>query len=251
MIKEIFKRALFYLSVPKCVFCEEPLDYTDKCFCKSCRAKYEEWKREIDCSRCANILSRCSCSKRILMKNNVNQIFKLYKYRAFQEDIPGKRIIYSLKEDYRSDVFDFLAEELAEAIDYNLKIDKNKLIITNVPRRQKAISQFGYDHAAELAKRVAKILGVRYVSILKSKAKKPQKGRTDRRKNAKFVLKHGDWSFLKGHTVLIVDDIITSGSSVLAASEIIKNLGVRKRMAACIAMSYKDYYQIPFKRELI
>ena len=251
MLKEIYKRALFYLSVPKCVFCEEPLDYNDRCFCPVCREKYEEWKREIDCSRCANILSRCTCSNRLLMKNNVNDIYKLYKYRAFQEDIPGKRIIYSLKEDYRSDVFDFLADELSTTINASLQFDREDLIITNIPRRRKAISHYGYDHAAELAKRVAKRLGVRYVSILKSKAKKPQKGRIDRRKNAKFALKRGDWSFLKGKTVLIIDDIITSGSSILAASEIIKRLGVRKRKAACIAISFKDYYVKPYKRELI
>ena len=251
MLKEIYKRALFYLSVPKCVFCEEPLDYTDRCFCSVCREKYEEWKREIDCSRCANILSRCTCSNRLLMKNNVNVIYKLYKYRAFQEDIPGKRIIYSLKEDYRSDVFDFLADELSEAIANSLTVDKEDLVITNVPRRRKAINHFGYDHAAELAKRVSKRLGVKYVSILKSKAKKPQKGGLNRRKNAKFALKRGDWSFLKGKTVLIIDDIITSGSSILAASEIIKKLGARRRMAACIAISFKDYYVKRFNRELI
>lgn len=248
MLKELFKRALFYISVPKCVFCEEPLDYTDRCFCPSCRAKYEEWKREIDCSRCANILSKCTCSKKLLMDNSINTVFKLYKYRSFQPDSPGKRIIYSLKEDHRADVFEFLADELANAISNSLKADREKLIITNVPRRPKAISNFGYDHAAELAKRVAKRLGVRYVSFLKSKAKKAQKGGVNRRKNARFVLKRGDWSFLKGNTVLIIDDIITSGSSILAVSNHLKALGVRKRMAACIAISYKDYY---IKREVI
>lgn len=248
MIKELFKRAIFYISVPKCVFCDEPLDYNDKCFCPDCRKRYDEWKREIDCSRCANILSRCTCSKKLLMDNNINTVYKLYKYRSFTEDTPGKRIIYSLKEDNRADVFEFLADELAEAIGNSLQIDKEKLIITNVPRRQKAISSFGYDHAAELAKRVANRLGVRYVSVLKSKSKKAQKGSFNRRKNVKLAYKRGDFGFLKGNTVLIIDDIITSGSSILAVSEKLKALGVRKRMAACIAVSYKDYY---VKRELI
>ena len=243
MINELIKRALYYLSVPKCVFCEKPLDYTDKCFCLECSKMYYEWKNQINCSRCAKILSRCTCSKKLLMDNHVNKVIKLYKYRALSEDNPNKRIIYSLKEDNRADVFDFLADELCDAINASLEIDKDKFIITNVPRRKKGIITFGYDHAAELAKRVAKRLGVRYVSILKSKSKKAQKGTTNRRKNVKLRFKRGDFSFLKGNTVLIIDDIITSGSSILAVSDKLKQLGVRKRMAACIGMSYKDYYK--------
>ncbi len=203
--------------------------------------KYEEWKREIDCSRCANILSQCSCGNKLLAENHIHKVFKLYKYRAYQEDNPNKRIIYALKEDNRIDVFDFLADELANAIkSSNLKC--KRLIVTNVPRRPKGISTFGYDHAAELAKRVANRLDARYVSFLKSKSRKSQKESCNRQKNVRLVLKRGDWSFMKGSTVLIIDDIITTGNSIVAVSNHLKKLGVKKRIAGCIAIAYKDFY---------
>ena len=243
MLKDFFKRIMFYITVPKCIFCGEILDYADRCFCPECRAKYNEWKNSRNCSRCAKVYYNCTCTNSLLEKSNVHSVYKLYRYRPQDELTPSKRIIFALKEDNRHDVVEFLADELtATIISSGIKIDKDAMFITNVPRRKKAIIKYGYDHAAELAKAVAKRLDLEYVSLLVSQSKRAQKklSTTERRKNAKIKQKHGDFSGLKGKCAIIVDDIITTGASISAVSDRLKELGVRKRIAACIGIAYKD-----------
>ena len=243
MIKEFFKRVMFYVTVPKCVFCGEILDFNDRCFCPKCKEQYDEWKNSRNCSRCAKIYCNCTCTSALLSENNVHTVYKLYRYRAIDEVNPSKKIIFALKEDNRRDVVEFLADELYNAIKSSgLKIDKEKMLVTNVPRRKKAILKFGYDHAAELAKALAKRLDIEYVSLLVSLSKRAQKKLStgERRKNLIFKFKRGKFSHLKGKSAFIVDEIITSGASISAVSDKLKEIGVHKRMAACIGVAYKD-----------
>lgn len=245
---ELFKRFLFYVSVPKCVSCKEILTYGDKALCPSCLKEYEEQKTR-QCSRCSKKLSECKCSNFMLERNRIRNVIKVYRYNPNKQELPGNQLIYSLKQDNRADVFDFLAEELSRAISNNLKISgyEDRYIITYVPRRFKAIQEYGYDHARELAKRVAKILNIKFVPLLVSKTEKAQKEvvQSERRKNAKYILARNVPSSLNGLTVILVDDIITSGSSIIGSSEPIRVLKPKRIIAASLAIAYKDSYIKP------
>ena len=204
---------------------------------------YDEYKHSRNCSRCAKIYCNCTCTSALLEENNIHTVVKLYRYRAIDDVNPSKKIIFSLKEDNRRDVVEFLADELCEAIlSSGLKIDKDSMFVTNVPRRKKAILKFGYDHAATLARAVAKRLDIEYVSLLVSRSKRAQKDLTpgERRKNLRFGFKHGKFERLKGKSAVIIDDIITTGASIASVSDKLKELGVRNRIAACIGIAYKD-----------
>jgi predicted amidophosphoribosyltransferase len=91
-----------------------------------------------------------------------------------------------------------------------------------------------------LAREVANRLGAEYIPLLKSNAKKPQKSleAEDRFKNADFyIAKDID---IGGRGVIIVDDIITSGASMSKAAALIRSLGCREIIGACLAIAYKD-----------
>ena len=91
-----------------------------------------------------------------------------------------------------------------------------------------------------LAKAVADRLSGRYIELLKSNAKNPQKSldSAERRKNADFYLVND--IDLKGKTVIIIDDIITSGSSMANAAALVRSLGSKDIVAASLAIAYKD-----------
>ena len=241
MIKEIYKRILFYASVPKCVNCESILDYEDECFCKECRPVYEEFKLR-NCALCSRPLTECSCSNKYMRSCGIKSVIKVYRYRAWEKDIPSNKIIYSLKEQNRSDVFDFLASELYTSITNSLTVDKDKFVIVNIPRRSKSIIDFGYDHAREIAKRLAKRLDIDYIPVLKSLSKKAQKETigSERATNAVFAFRKKHTARLKGKIVIIVDDIITTGSSMVSAAKLLRKNGARKTIAATIAIAYKN-----------
>ena len=233
--KEIFKRAIYYISVPKCVLCKKILDYGEEGLCKDCMNEYQNHKRR-NCPRCSRILSECFCTYDVLEKHGVKTLVKLFRYSKSEQSMPSNYLIYSLKQDNRDDVIDFLSKELAEALKKCLQFDLSEYVITSVPRRKKAVINYGYDHAKCLAKAVSKRLGITYIEILKSQSKRPQKSvyGQERIKNAKFEYKSKKHFTLKGKNVIIIDDIITTGASMCNCAALIKALKPKRIIGACL-----------------
>lgn len=241
-VKELSDKVLFALSVPKCVACREPLDYGQNAFCLKCSAEFEEIKTR-NCSRCAKKLSSCSCSNAYLESHFVHSVIKCFRYLIREETNVANALIFSLKKDNRSDVLELCKREMVAAIRNSIDTPES-YIFTNIPRRRAAIIEHGIDHSALLAKAVAEEIGAEYISIFNSKSKKPQKSleRAERLKNAEFkLLKEID---LTGKSVIIVDDIITTGASMAMAAALLRSLGARNIVAATLAIAYKDKYEL-------
>lgn len=237
-ISRFMDRVLFALSVPQCVGCKTRLNYGELAFCPKCSSEFEEFKTR-NCSRCGRVLNRCDCSNEFLRSHYVKRVIKCYRYLDREEARAGNRFIYSLKRDNRYDVLERAASELACAI-LNSVEHPEEYIITNVPRRQDAIVEYGIDHSALLARAVADKLSCEHLELLRSRARKEQKTLEieDRFKNADFYIsKDID---LAGRSVIIVDDIITTGASIGKAASLIRSMGARDIIAACLAIAYKD-----------
>lgn len=242
-VKSIFRDILFYLSVPYCISCGERIDKHDMAFCPKCSAEFREIASR-NCSVCNKLLVECTCSCDYLESLRVKRVVKVFRYKNREENLTANRLIYSLKGEDRFDVTEYASDVLCEAIRNSFNSFDN-VVITNVPRRKRAIVKFGYDHAARLARAVAKKLGAKYVDVLRSRARTPQKAKREheRRLNAKFSIKRR--MDLTGKTVIIVDDVITTGSSVGACAVLLREMKPREIAAASLAIAYKDKYVPP------
>ncbi len=237
-------KVLFWVSVPKCVFCGERLERYELALCKDCKNEYYDSK-ERSCSVCGNPVYHCTCTNKYLESHFIHKLIKVYRYQI-GEELPSNTLIYKLKRDYRRDVFDFLTEELVKSFSYSQKIEDG-MIITSVPRRRKSKKKYGYDHAKILAKALSKRLSVEYAELLSSKTKIAQKKAQsveERKQNAIFKLKNEKLD-LSGKTVVLVDDIVTTGASMGACAFQLKALAPKKIIGASIAIAYKDVYQPP------
>ena len=244
----LFDKILFFISVPKCVFCGEALKLGERGICKKCSVLYDNAKAR-NCSICSKPLYLCDCTSKYLESHYVHKLVKVFRYRS-GENSPANQLIYYLKRDNRRDIVDFLAEELSNSILASVKIDSNT-IITYVPRRKKAILEYGIDHSKDLAKAIAKKLSVDYAPTLISLSKKPQKKAEnieDRRENAQFKLKNRNTD-LTQKTVILVDDIVTTGASMGAAAFNLKTLDAKRIIGAAISVAYKDYYIPPSSKD--
>lgn len=244
--KEFINKILFYVSVPKCVGCKTRLSVNDSALCPECMKEYNNIKLR-NCSICSKPLCECSCSNEYLKAHYVKKLIKVFRY-VHREPLPSNNLIYSLKRDNRRDVLDFLTKELCDSI--NNSIDNPKeLIFTNVPRRKESIRKYGIDHAELLAKSVAKCFSATYYQPLYSNSRYEQKHMSsiDRIKNADFKIKKNAKD-LKGKTVVLVDDIVTTGASMGACAMLLRALKTKKTVGAVIAVAYKDDY-IPFDKE--
>lgn len=244
--KTIKDSVLFYISVPKCVGCKIKLSRSDVALCPDCLKEYDNIKQR-NCSICAKPLDFCTCTNKYLDSHYIHKLIKVFRY-VQREPLPSNNLIYSLKRDNRRDVLEFLSRELIDAISHSI-INVNECVFTNVPRRREARSKYGFDHAKLLAKYIANHFSAQYYQPIISKAKISQKktlGR-DRIKNATFKLKTKTKD-LTGKTVIIVDDIVTTGSSMGACATLIRALGAKRIIGAAISIAYKDMYT-PINRE--
>lgn len=245
-LKEFKDNVFFYLSVPRCVGCKERLSKSDTALCPDCLREYREIKKR-NCSLCSKTLDFCSCTNKYLDAHYVHKLIKVFRY-VERDSLPSNNLIYSLKRDNRKDVLDFLTDELSAAISNSIK-QPGEYVFINVPRRRKEAAKYGIDHARLLAKSLAKRFSAEYYQPLISKSKKAQKKTSgqERVSNAKFKLKRRAKD-LKGKSVIIIDDIVTTGASMGACAALIRALRPKKILGASVSIAFKDAY-VPFSRE--
>ena len=238
MSNSLYTKLIFYITVPKCVYCKSKLQIDDKALCKECLKIYNENKL-INCPLCAKTYDKCSCPNDFLNKHGVKSLYKVFKYKA-REKSPQNSLIFALKQENRHDVFTFLSDELSRSIQFS-NPDLSKLVITNIPRRKSSINRYGYDHARVLAQQISKNLKIPYLNLLKSNAEIAQKEMKskDRLQNVSLEIRNDDIS-LKGKHIVIVDDIVTTGSSMSVASMLLRSIGASKVYGATLAIAYRD-----------
>ena len=171
--------------------------------------------------------------------NNLKNHIKLFRYDIRDENRAANSLIYALKSSNRKDVVEFLTAELSLSVSASVE-NISECIFTNVPRRKGAVIKFGYDQSELLAKSLAKRFGAEYKPLLASLSKKSQKQlrKRERLSNADFMLISSEP--LGKKTVIIVDDIVTTGASVVSAAKLIRKLGRVRIVAASVAYAYKD-----------
>ena len=230
---------LFKLSVPKCVCCRKRLLNNEKALCEICLNKYREAKTR-SCSICSKILSECSCQNLYLKTHFVKGLSKLVRYNSGVQRDVALRLIINMKNKRREDVLDFVAHEMVKSINTVFTSLPHDTVVTYVPNRKSAIRERGFDHAGVLAEAVAKRLNFEFMPLLKSTATKAQKSLTQlqRQANARFELL-GDPD-IKGRTVLIIDDVVTSGASMGNSASMIRALRPQNIYGAAVAIAYKD-----------
>ncbi len=147
-----------------------------------------------------------------------------------------KKLIYNFKyKPYLSDLKDSLIDLFYEAIIQNeifQKIYGDKPILVPIPLHDARLRSRGYNHAKILALGLCEKLNLRIADILKrTKDTKSQAGlkREERLKN----LSHAfcvprNILVSKYPNVFLVDDILTTGSTLLEAAKVLKRKGVKR-----------------------
>ena len=154
----------------------------------------------------------------------------------------------------------FFADRIFEMICKEKYLDID-FVIVPVPGNVKDTDR-EYVQAEFLAKRVAKKLKKQYVcdAIRKRKSVKSQtkcRSVAERRKNAHkaFILNKGKFEKLAGKTVVLIDDIATTGATLSSVAETLKSAGVEKIYGVCVAKTptmreRKSRYIIPYPEEM-
>ncbi len=205
----------------KCAFCGE---FTGgEVFCSVCAAKYEQMKL-VPCKRCGEAHSLCRCRAEKLWGERKVRARHLFAYDGEM----AKSLIYKLKRKNLSSLQVFLGSELASLIRQELRRGE-KYIITYAPRAQKSVREYGFDQAELLARGASKSFHFPVESVFERErgANTEQKtlGREEREENAKGAFRICNGAEVAGKTLIIIDDVTTTGSTAARLCELALGAG--------------------------
>jgi ComF family protein len=231
---------------PKCAGCREifRVKYGEKNeLCSECAKKWELLKATI-CPDCGEPWFLCHCAPSLLGKAGATTLIKLVPYR--HKSAVSNNVILYVKRNCDKRTFDCLSDQVS----YELKkycekigIRRDDAIVTFAPRRQKTVSEIGFDQAKLLSRMIASKTGISFVPTLKrmrsggrAQKKLDSSQRADNVKGI-FELKKGVDVGKK--TVFIFDDLVTTGATMSECVKLFKKQGASLIVGICISSPEK------------
>ena len=115
--------------------------------------------------------------------------------------------------------------------------------LTWCPRSPVKYLETGFDQGEEVCRRMAKLLGCRCASLLaweKFASEQKELDARARRENARDTLILRTSKIREGMKVLLFDDIITTGSTICAAADILHRSGASAVFPVALARTYPE-----------
>lgn len=216
MLKKIFRYCVDILYPPLCPFCDGVIP-AGRSFCQKCESEFPE----------QGIVTKASES--ILCVSPFAYIDK------YSEAV--KRFKFSGRRQY--------ANALAHTISTEVKREYAPLRIDGVcfvPMMDKRVKKRGYNQSELLAKELAKLMGVPFVKALvkiKENEEQHKLPASMRIKNVKGVYDVINGAELKGKALLLVDDIITTGSTLSECARLLVKRGAYSVHCATVTVVQK------------
>ena len=211
----ILTKLLDLLYPPRCILCRKLLQDTENGVCRACRKTL----RTVPVSEQRRDIQRIElCAAPFHYEGAVRESLLRYKFHG----VTAYARVY--------------ADFIAKSIDENLISCDS---ITWVPLSKKRLRRRGYDQAQILAEELAKKLGLPCERMLiKQRDTRPQSSMDSaekRRANASGAYVCREGLALKGRTVLLVDDIVTTGATMSECAKQLKAAGCKAVYGAAAA----------------
>lgn len=236
LIKEFF-RILLDLIYPKrgiCILCGKDKTQDKKSICEDCKNDLE-YNDGLCCQKCGRPLNHyygldlcydCICKAPIFDKGVAP-----LKYEGYTREC-----IHKYKYKDQAYLYEFFAELIvAKLIEEYIQFD----IVIPVPLSRKRFSKRGYNQAELLAIYIAKVMksNVKNNVLIRVKdtIRQSQLSKKQRFANMKGVFKVNDKELLTDKTVLLVDDIYTTGATTNECAKQLLLAGAKSVYVAVIA----------------
>lgn len=156
---------------------------------------------------------------------------------VFSYEFPVDRLIQSLKYAHRLASADFLGRALAQ-----LPVPLRPDLILPVPLAPARLAQRGFNQALEIARPLALVLGVpleiRHIRRRRDTAPQASLPWKERAKNIRHAF--ACELDLTGKTVLLVDDVMTTGATVEELARTLKAHGAQRVEICVLARALRD-----------
>ena len=217
MIK-IFDYILSLIYPPKCVFCGTVIDKSDIC---------EECEKTLPYTKGESIYQKFpfvdKCISPLYYKDYVRRAVLRFKFAGCSS--------YSRR----------LGGIMSECAENNLDCGSIDMV-SCIPLSRKRMHDRGYNQAELLAKEISKKVGVEYLPTLKkirhNTAQSTIKDSKQRAANVIGAYRVIDAEEVKGKYILLVDDVVTTGSTVSECARILKKSGAKA--VYCVTLARRE-----------
>lgn len=204
------------LFPPKCVFCGKVLDSGKSGFCRRCQRELP-WLTDGEAELTGEFFSLCAAPLRY--QDKVRDSIHRYKFKGRR----GYHKVYG--------------KLVAQCVHDHL--DGRYDLITWVPLSDRRKRERGYDQAFLLASAAALELGdVAVETLRKERNTDPQSGITEdaqRRANVLGAYTPVDPELVAGKRVLLIDDVVTTGSTLSECARTLRTMGAEDVVCAALA----------------
>ncbi len=249
ILARIWSFILDLIAPPKCAVCSSLLEESGE-LCPTC-LKYFTNAMNRRCPICLKTARSCICKPRNLFDTTEIGEKKLLSLTFFAKpestdkgDIVSRKIVYGVKKSYVRSGARFVARQLSHEILKLLikhKYDPSDWSITYPPRSKKEALKYGFDQSKELAKLISGYTGITYMECFDRKHSKMQKNLTaaERKINADGTYSLKKDICVSGKRFIIVDDVITTGSTINACAALLMAGGAAGVFPVTISRSKK------------
>ena len=214
-MSRLFDFILDLIYPRKCVFCGQVIKGTD--VCDECARILPRTKGD-EVSQKLSFISECVSP--LYYEGIVRESFLRYKFRGVQA--------YSVR----------YGRFMSECVENNLDCSGID-VISCVPLSSKRLRQRGYNQAELLADEISDNLGIPEKQLLKKIKDNPAQSGTDSAKerlsNVTGVYAMRKNADVSGKTVLLVDDIVTTGATLSECARVLRKEGAERVFAVTLA----------------
>jgi len=226
-LKTIYNFILNLVLPKKCVIC-----FTEGSWlCQKCNRKILKIKTPF-CPECKKITSNGQYCTRCRRKYQLTGIISAAYY-----DKILKRIIYAYKYDGVRELSKPLSRILIERLNGNFP--RGRIVLTSVPLHFFRQNERGFNQSQILAEKIASEFDLPYYKFLKRKINTKSQidfAASDRRKNLSNAFKIvPNIIKIKGRTVLLLDDVATTGTTLNEAAKVLKKAGAKSVWGLTVA----------------
>lgn len=211
-------RDLWWVCYPDlCAACEAPLEQNEKVICFRC---IYHLPRTNDHLEHDNHVARLFWGRTVI-ENAIS-------FLHFGKGEKVQRLMHQLKYKGRQDIGIFTGKVFATEFLQNEKF-KNVDYIIPVPLHPSKLRQRGYNQSKCIADGIAEVLEKPVLTdvLIKNKASETQtrRQRYQRALNVDSVFKISGSTNVKGKHILLVDDVVTTGATLVSCSETLHECG--------------------------
>jgi ComF family protein len=237
-LRPLADRLASWLLPAGCLACGRPLPAARSPLglCAGCRDRLPRLEPRESCAVCGQPLAAgrlpegFRCPACVHHPPSYDRLLAPWRYAA-----PLDEVLQAFK--FRR--LDYLGEHLASAIAENLARDLTGFdLLTHVPLHWWRQLRRGYDQAREIARPLARRLGVSHRATLVRRQATPAQsglGRAERLRNLRSAFGVRGVSRIAGRRILLVDDVATTGATLDAAARTLRAAGAAAVVAVVAA----------------